>query len=65
LQGEKTLAAKKKQHDNIKMLQKIREEISLELEQMTPEQREEFFRGAEDVYEGLKKMAKVRTAIAK
>lgn len=55
----------KKKHDNVKMLQKIREELSLELEQMTPKQREEFFKGAEEVYEGLKKMAKARTAITR
>jgi len=55
----------KKKHDNVKMLQKIREELSLELEQMTPKQREEFFKGAEEVYEGLKRMAKARTAITR
>lgn len=47
------------------MLNKIKQEISLELERMTPKQREVFFKGAEDVYEGLKKMAKARTSLTK
>ncbi len=47
------------------MLQKIRKDLSLELEKMTPRQREEFFKGAEKVYEGLKKMAKARATIAR
>ena len=53
----------KKKHDNVKMLRKIREELSLELEKMAPKQREEYFKGAYEVYEGLKKMAKARAAI--
>jgi len=36
---------------------------SLELEKMTPKQRKEYFKAACEVYEGLKKMAKVREAI--
>lgn len=47
------------------MLRKIREELSLELEKMTPKQCEEYFKGAYEVYEGLKKMAKIREAITK
>jgi predicted CopG family antitoxin len=54
----------KKKHNNIKMLQKIREELSSDLEKMTPKQREEFFRGAEEVYEGLSKMAKARASVS-
>ena len=55
----------KKKHDNVKMLRKIREELSLELEKMAPKQREEYFKGAYEVYEGLKKLAKVRVAITR
>jgi hypothetical protein len=55
----------KAKHDNLKMLRQIRKEISSELEKMTPEQRQEFFKGAEELYEGLKKMEKVRAAIAR
>ncbi len=54
-----------KKHENVKMLQKIRKDLSLELEKMTPRQREEFFKGAEKVYEGLKNMAKARATIAR
>ncbi len=55
----------KAKRDNLKMLRQIRKELSLELEKMTPEQREEFFKGAEEFYEGLRKMEKVRAAIAR
>lgn len=55
----------KAKHDNLKMLRQIREELSVELEKMTPKQREEFFKGAEELYEGLKKMEKVRASIAR
>ena len=54
-----------KKHDNLKMLNQIRKELSLELEKMMPEQREEFFKGAENVYDGLKKMAKARQTITR
>jgi hypothetical protein len=47
------------------MLRQIREELSLELDKMTPKQREEFFRGAEELFHGLQKMEKVRAAIAR
>jgi hypothetical protein len=47
------------------MLRQIRKELSLELEKMTPEQREEFFKGAKEFYEGLRKMEKVRAAITR
>lgn len=39
------------------------EELSLELEKMTSKQREEYFKGAYEVYEGLKKMVKAKEAI--
>ena len=55
----------KAKHDNLKMVQHIRKELSLELEKMTPRQREEFFKGAEELFEGLKKIEKVRAAIAR
>ncbi len=51
--------------DNLKMLRDIRKELSSELEKMTPDQREEFFRGAEEFYKGLTRMEKVRTAVAR
>jgi hypothetical protein len=47
------------------MLNQIREELSQDLEKMMPEQREEFFKGAENVYDGLKKMAKARQAVTR
>lgn len=52
-------------HDNLKMLGKIRKELSHDLDKMTPQQREKFFEGTREIYDGLKKMAKVRQAIAK
>jgi hypothetical protein len=52
-------------HDNLKMLAKIRKQLSQDLDKMTPQQREKFFEGTKDVYEGLKKMAKVRHSIVK
>jgi predicted CopG family antitoxin len=55
----------KGKHDNLKMLRQIRKELSLELKKMAPEQRKEFITGTEDVYEGLKKMAKARQSIAR
>lgn len=55
----------KKEHNNVKMLRKIREELSLELEKMSPKQREEYFKGASEIYGGLKKMAKARAAITR
>ncbi len=55
----------KTKHDNLKMLRQIRKELSLELEKMTSDQREEFFKGAEEFYEGLRKMEKVRASIAR
>jgi hypothetical protein len=54
----------KKKYDNDEMIRKIREELSLELDKMTTKQREKFFKGAKEVYEGLRKMAKARTTIA-
>ena len=57
--------ANAKHVDNLKMLRQIRKEVSSELEKMTPEQRQEFFKGAEELYEGLKKMEKVRAAVAR
>ncbi len=47
------------------MLDQIRKELSQDLERMMPKQREEFFKGAENVYEGLKKMAKARQAVTR
>ncbi|HEX9844931.1 MAG TPA: hypothetical protein VGA92_00535 [Candidatus Nitrosotenuis sp.] len=52
-------------HDNLKMLDQIRKELSQDLEKMTSQQREEFFKGTEEIYEGLKKMAKVRQSITR
>ena len=55
----------KTKRDNLKMLSQIRKELSIELEKMTPKQREEFFKGAEEFYKGLKKMERVRAAITR
>jgi len=46
------------------MLREMRKELSLELAKMSPKQREEFFRGAEEFYAGLKKMERVRASIS-
>jgi len=43
----------KKKHNNVKMVWKIRRELSEEMVKMTPRQREEYFKGAYEVYEGL------------
>lgn len=45
-------------HDNLKILGKIRNQISQDLDKMTPQQREKFFEGAKEIYEGLKKDGK-------
>jgi hypothetical protein len=55
----------REKRNNVKMLNRIRKELSKELSMMTPAQRQEFFQGAEDVYEGLKKMARSRETIAR
>ena len=54
-----------RKHDNLKTLSQIRKELSEDLEKMTTRQREEFFKGTEEIYEGLKKMAKVKQSIAR
>lgn len=52
-------------HDNLKMLNQIRKELSQDLEKMTPQQRKEFSKGTEEIYEGLKRMAKVKQSITR
>lgn len=52
-------------NDNLKLLSKIRKELSQDLEKMTPQQREEFLKGTEEIYKGLRKMAKVKQSIAR
>jgi len=52
-------------HDDLKMLGKIRRDLSQDLEKMTPQQREKFFEGAKEIYEGLKKMVEVRQSVTK
>jgi hypothetical protein len=46
------------------MIREIRRELSLELVKMSSKQREEFFKGAEEFYAGLKKMERVRASIS-
>lgn len=47
------------------MLEQIRKELSQDLEKMTPQQQKEFFKGAEEMYEGLRKMARVKQSITR
>ncbi len=42
-------------------LRKIRGELSEEMTKMTPKQRREYAKAAEEVYRGLEKMARVRS----
>ena len=51
----------KRKHNNVKMLQKIREELSEEMARMTPKQRREYAKAAKEVYRGLAKMVKIRS----
>jgi len=41
-------------------LQRIRSELSRELNELSPRQRKRYLEAAEQVYEGLAKMAKIR-----
>ena len=41
-------------------LQRIRSELSRELNEMSPRQRKEYLDAADQVYDGLAKMAKIR-----
>ncbi|MGH2611674.1 MAG: hypothetical protein ACRDFB_01335 [Rhabdochlamydiaceae bacterium] len=52
-------------HGNLKILNQVHKELSQDLEKMTPQQREEFFKGTEEIYKGLKKMAKVRQSFTR
>jgi hypothetical protein len=42
-----------------KDLRKIRQELSLELTRMSPDQKKEYFEAAKQVYRGLEKMSKI------
>lgn len=45
-------------------LEKVRSELSRELHDMSPDERQEYLKAAGQVYDGLARMAKIRTVRA-
>jgi hypothetical protein len=50
-----------KQSPSLRELRRIRRELSKEMMSMTPRQRREYAKAAEEVYRGLEKMVKIRS----
>ena len=53
----------KDEHITQKDLLKIRSELSEELDNMSPSQREEYLEAAKDVYRSLSRMARIRDLV--